>query len=217
LPRYKFVRVEGSSVSINGLAYKGPTHFKFLKSDTDKLMMGTDRFAEENVPKLYGGMRQEIGVLQSLRKVVTKYRLLPMPPKPIDPMAEWFVISPVTGTTSVTYSGLNDIDHQYFPNSLIPTNYQDDNKNSSGTVVQPPYGLLGDSKLALDYLFGNSNAQAELAGLKALYNADPSLPIEANTYKTGIESRTVGGNTESLVYTNYGTTGQSDSKTKKEK
>ncbi len=217
-PRFPFKRVDGSTVSTTGLAYKGLSTTLVMTSEQNKLLLGTDRFADDRVPLLFGGLRQEIGVLQSLRKVVTKYRLLPMPPKPANPGDPWKVISPVTGTSAVTYTDENkDIDHPFFPNTLIPTKYQDENKNSSGTVVQPPYGLMADSKLALDYLFGNSNVQAELASLKAIYNADPTLPLEANKFQTGIESRSVGGNTECLVYTNYGTKDQHDSKTTKGK
>ena len=214
--RFKFVRIDGTNVSSTGMALKGPPHTNHLTSDKDKLLLNTDRYADERIPILYGALREDIGVLQSLRKVVTKYRLLPKPPAPkadavktIDKYP--YIISPVTGKNNEPY---NDT---FYPNTLIPTTYQDENKDSTGRPVSPPYGVLGDSKLALDYLFGNSNAQAELASLKAIFNADPTLPDDVNTYKTGIESRAFGGNNEALVYTNYGSPGQIESNVTKSK
>jgi hypothetical protein len=219
--RFSFVRREnGSSVSGTGEALKGPSHYQHLSgaSYQSKLMMSTDRYADNRVPILYGAMREDIGVFQSLRKVVTKYRLLPKPPvrKPDASRsiaAEWYplVISPVTGTNTATYEEAN------YPNTLIPTQNQDENKDPRGQAITPAFGLLGDTKSALDYAFGNSNAQAELTRLKAIYNADPTLPDDVNTFKTGIERRTVGLDSEALVYTNYGSPGQSDSKTTKDK
>ena len=222
--RFKFVRMDGSTISSTGLALKGVPNTSLLISDQNKLLMQTDRFADERIPLLYGALREDIGVLQSLRKVVTKYRMLPMPPKPpvTAPPTPWKVISPVTNKyNGVTYSDSNkDTDHPFFPNTLIPTKYQDENKDSTGKQVDPPFGTLGDSKLALDYLFGNSNAQAELASLKAIFNADPTLPDDVNTYKTGIEMRNGGGKkdiAEALVYTNYGSPGQIESNVTKSK
>jgi prepilin-type N-terminal cleavage/methylation domain-containing protein len=217
--RFPFRRNDGSAVSTAGLAYKGVSDVNRLIAQQDRLLLPNDRFADERIPLLYGALRENIGVLQSLRKVVTKYRLLPNPPKPPTgtPLSQWKVISPVTGKYSgVTYDdAIKDTNHAFFPNTLIPTNNQDNNLDSTGNPVKPKYGELGDSKLALDYLFGNSNVQAELASLKAIFNADPNLPDHVNTYKTGIESRSVGDTSEALVYTNYGSPNQTDDKTTK--
>jgi hypothetical protein len=198
------------------MALKGPPHTNHLTSEKDKLLLSTDRYADERIPILYGALREDIGVLQSLRKVVTKYRLLPKPPAPkanavktIDKYP--YIVSPVSGKNNEPY---NDT---FYPDTLIPTKNQDENKDSTGRPVSPPYGVLGDSKLALDYLFGNSNAQAELASLKAIFNADPTLPDDVNTFKTGIENRSFGGNNEALVYTNYGSPGQTESNVTKSK
>jgi prepilin-type N-terminal cleavage/methylation domain-containing protein len=208
-PRFLFTRgVDGSSVATSGYALRGVPDVRNLSMMRSQLQLPTDRYAETRVPVLYGAMRQDIGVLQSLRKVVTQHLSLPKPPPPRpDAVSERdrypYVISPVTGSATDKYD-----DESSYPNALVPGAAAEADRN---------YGLLGDAKLALDYLFGNSNAQAELAGLKALYNADPKLPEDVNTYRTAIENRSVSGATEGLVYTNYGTPGQSDSKTMKKK
>ena len=200
--RFKFVRNGdprwgNSSLSTSGTALKGVPDPSYLSGDTDKLMLPSDIYNEINVPILYGAKREDIGVLQSLRKVVTKYRMLPMPPN-----GQPKVLSPVTGTTIASYqgdtiSGTPDP----FPDTLVPTLPQ---------LNDPLYGKLADAKSALDYLFGASSAQAELASLKALYNADPTLPKDVNKFTYGIEQRTVGSPTsvtEPLVYTNAFTGG----------
>jgi prepilin-type N-terminal cleavage/methylation domain-containing protein len=213
--RFLFKRTDNSRLSASGVSLRGVPDVKHLNvGSQDLLDLPSDRYADQRVPILYGAARQDIGVLQSLRKVVTKYRMLPKPPPPkIDPTAVrqldrdiyQKVVSPISGRDDVAY---DDSSHYPDKDTLVPPPLQQ---------TDPSYGLLGDSKLALDYLFGNSNIQAELAGLKALYNADPALPEDVNTYRTRIESRTINGVTEGLVYTNYGTTGQSDSKTMKNK
>jgi prepilin-type N-terminal cleavage/methylation domain-containing protein len=197
--RFAFKRSkDGSDVSKTGMALKGVPDTSYLSSDVDKLLMKSDIYADDRIVMLYGARRESIGVLQSLRKTVTKYRQLPRPPKPADPTIKPKVLSPVTGAVAA-YNDTN------FPNTLVPTVIQD-------ADTMPPYGLLGDSKLALDYLFGNSNAQAELASLKALFNADPSLPEDVNDYTTSVEERTVGPHREPLVFTNYGNAKNKDFK-----
>jgi hypothetical protein len=150
-------------------------------------MMPSDIYNEIKVPILYGAKREDIGVLQSLRKVVTKYRMLPMPPS-----GQTTVLSPVASPPSNYSSYQGDLNTD-FPDTLIPT---------TGQIADVTFGTLADAKSALDYLFGSSSAQSDLSALKALYNADPTLPKDVNKFSFGIESRTVGSVTEPLVYTN---------------
>ena len=180
-----------TAVSTSGTALKGVPNPSYLSADQNKLMMPSDIYNEIKVPILYGAKREDIGVLQSLRKVVTTYRLLPMPPS-----GQTTVLSPVTGAVATSYQGDTNAD---FPDTLIPT---------TGQLADVTFGKLADAKSALDYLFGSSSAQAELSSLKALYNADPTLPKDLNKFTFGIESRTVGGVTEPLVYTNAFTGGK---------
>lgn len=199
--RFSFIRAEAGvsgTVATTGIALKGVPDPRYLSADQNKLLMASDRYNDRRVVLLYGGRRDDIGVLQSLRKVVTKYRLLPMPPRPPnwrqgDPVPK--VISPKTGNPATGgYQGDNNAE---FPDTLIPSYDQIYN--------QPTYGRMADSKPALDYLFGNSSAQAELSSLKAIYNADPSLPEDVNDFRTPIEERSYGSVREALVYTNAGT------------
>lgn len=202
--RFAFVRADSSGpVSQTGTALKGVPNTLYLNGDTDKLMMSNDVYNDRRIVLLYGARRDSIGVLQSLRKVVTKYRLLPMPPKKAD-NTQAHVLSPRTGLIASSYQGDTNAD---FPDTLIPSVPQ---------LADGTYGRLADTKPALDYLFGNSSAQSELASLKALYNADPTLPLEVNKFTIGIESRTVSSMsgaavTEPLVYTNSDTVGSQDS------
>ena len=188
--RYAFMRGDSrwpGSVSTSGTALKGVPNPSYLSADLDKLMMPSDIYNEIKVPILYGAKREDIGVLQSLRKVVTKYRMLPMPPS-----GQTKVLSPVASPPS-NYSSYQGDSNTDFPDTLIPT---------TGQLADVTFGKLADAKSALDYLFGSSSAQAELSALKALYNADPTLPKDVNKFSFGIESRTVGSVTEPLVYTN---------------
>jgi prepilin-type N-terminal cleavage/methylation domain-containing protein len=181
-----------SDVARNGTALRGVPDPSYLNGDQNKLLMPSDRYNDRRITLLYGGRREDIGVLQSLRKVVTKYRLLPMPPRKPDG-THGQVVSPRDGLIRTSYQGDMNTD---FPDTLIPSKPQLDDKD---------YGRLSDTKPALDYLFGNSSAQAELSSLKAIYNADPALPEDTNDYRTPVEPRSVGMVNEGLVYTNYGT------------
>ncbi len=178
----------------SGTALKGVPHPGYLTGEGDHLLMASDVYADRRIALLYGARRQDIGVLQSQRKVVTKYRQLPLPPALTDG-GQAIVRSPRTGhpTTAGGYQGDTNGD---YPDTLVPSLAQ---RND------PTYGLLGDTKPALDYLFGSSNAKAELAALKALYHADPSLPAGVNAFTTGVEARVVGTVREPLVFTNAGT------------
>jgi prepilin-type N-terminal cleavage/methylation domain-containing protein len=180
-------------VSTTGTALKGVPDPSYLSGDFDKLLMPSDIYSDVRVPILYGAKREDIGVLQSLRKVVSKCRKLPMPPN-----GRTKVWSPVTMAESATYQGdavgLPDL----FPDTLDPTLSQ---------INDPLFGKLSDAKTSLDYLFGASSAQADLSALKALYNADPTLPKDVNKFTFGVESRTVSSVTEPLVYTNAFTGG----------
>jgi hypothetical protein len=108
------------------------------------------------------------------------------------PSGQTTVLSPVASPPS-NYSSYQGDSNTDFPDTLIPT---------TGQIADVTFGTLADAKSALDYLFGSSSAQAELSALKALYNADPTLPKDVNKFSFGIESRTVGSVTEPLVYTN---------------
>ena len=196
--RFAFVRNGdprwgNGAVSTTGTALKGVPDPSYLSGDYDKLLMPSDIYSDVRVPILYGAKREDIGVLQSLRMVVSKCRKLPMPPN-----GRTKVWSPVTMAESATYQGdavgLPDL----FPDTLDPTLSQ---------INDPLFGKLSDAKTSLDYLFGASSAQADLSALKALYNADPTLPTDVNKFTYGIESRTVGTMTEPLVYTNAFTGG----------
>ncbi|MBA3699511.1 MAG: type II secretion system protein [Planctomycetes bacterium] len=213
--RFEFVRGDSrwpGSVSTTGTALKGVPNPEYLSADQNRLMMLSDRYQDERIVLLHGARREDIGVLQSLRKVVTKYRLLPMPPKKANG-TQPKVLSPRTSMPSTNYQGNDNTD---FPDTLIPSKPQ---------LEDGTYGRLSDTKPALDYLFGNSSAQSELASLKALYNADPTLPEDQNKFRTGVESRTVTSSTppgapsvtEPLVYSNAGTGGASDFKNQESK
>jgi prepilin-type N-terminal cleavage/methylation domain-containing protein len=204
--RFLFVRATGNTLwtgplSKTGTALKGVPNPAFLSisSQASYLQMPSDRYQDERIVLLHGAKREDIGVLQSLRKVVTKYRLLPMPPKKAD--GSQAVVLTRAGTPPTSYQGDLNTD---LPDTLIPSKPQ---------IDDPKYGLLSDTKPALDYLFGNSSAQAELASLKALYNADPTLPIEVNKFTTGVEARATGMVNEPLVYTNIGATGNMNNRT----
>ncbi len=195
LGRFAFVRGDArfaGNVSRTGIALKGVPTPLYLKADQDRLMMGSDIYNDKRIVLLYGAKREDLGVLQSLRKVVTNYRLLPMPPK-LANGSQPFVLSPKTGIAESSYTDT------LFPDTMIP---------SAAQMSDSTYGRLADTKPALDYLFGNSSAQSELASLKALYNADPTLPEDVNKFRVGIERRTVSSAMgpsvdEPLVYTNY--------------
>lgn len=194
--RFAFMRSDPAwpgAVSTSGTALKGVPHPGYLDADAGHLLMPSDRYADRRIALLYGVRRADIGVLQSQRKVVTKYRQLPMPTNPSDG-SQAKVVSPRTGKP--TPGGYQGDVHLDYPDTLVPSTAQRDD---------PSYGRLADTKPALDYLFGASNAQSELAALKAIYNADPTLPAEVNDFRIPVEARTVGAMSEGLVYTNHGT------------
>ncbi len=203
--RYPFVRAMGGTpLASFGTALKGVPTVAYLSSSQNQLMLPSDRYAKKEIPILYGAKREDIGVLQSLRKVVTQYRQIPFPPT-VDPLVQPLVISTVSPGAGFD-SPANDIN---WPDTMIPSTSPPPPGISQET--DPNFGKLADAKSALDYLFGASSAQAELASLKALYNTDPTLPIDVNKYRTGVNERTVGGVKESLVYTNafvLGSTGK---------
>jgi prepilin-type N-terminal cleavage/methylation domain-containing protein len=198
-PRFPFTRTRKSfsgPVSTTGTALRGVPTPEYLGADQTKLLMTDDRYADRRVVLLYGARREDIGVLQALRKVVTSYRLLPMPPKSTPPPPR--VIDPTTGSPASSYSNTN------FPDTMIPSISTPPKPTDQEN--DPNFGKLADSKPALDYLFGNSSAQSELASLKAIFNADPTLPEDKNDFRTPIEKRgPIGGVDEPLVYTNSDT------------
>lgn len=183
--RFAFVRSDPrwpGTVATTGTALKGVPDPGWLTTDTDRLLMADDRYGDRRVPLLYGTRRADIGVLQSLRKVVTRYRQLPLPGKG----AATRVLDPATGLPATAYTDA------IFPDSLVPPQKQ---------VDDPSFGRLADTKPALDYLFGASGATAELAALKALHRADPALPSGVDAFRIPVEVRSIGGVQEGLVYT----------------
>lgn len=193
--RFAFVRggdpTWSGPVATTGTALTGVPNPGYLDADTDHLLMGSDRFADRRIPLLFGAMRGDLRVLQSQRKLVTKFRALPMPVTGGNGPAK--VVSPRTGQrTPGGYQG--DVNADY-PDTLVPSRAQLDD---------PGYGRLSDTKPALDYLFGASSAQSDLAALKALHYADPTLPVEVNDFRVPVEPRTLGAVSEGLVYTDHG-------------
>lgn len=202
--RYLFKRATDSSdLSSSGTSLKGvPTVAYIGNGQKNQLMLPSDRYADKRIALLYGAKREDIGVLQSLRKLVTQYRQLPRPPT-IDPLTQPIVTSTISPGAGFD-TPANDIN---WPDTMIPTTSPASSGVSQETDTN--FGRLADAKSALDYLFGSSSAQAELASLKALYNADPSLPTDVNVFSVGIESRKLSSNngaevSEFLVYTNAG-------------
>lgn len=182
--RFAFVRSDprwAGTVATSGMALKGVPDPGWLTTDTDRLLLASDRYGDRRVPLLFGAKRSDIGILQSLRKVVTRYRQLPMPAR-----GGGKVLDPATGTPASAYTDA------VFPNSLVP---------AQSLVDDPTFGRLADTKPALDHLFGASGIAAQLASLKALYNADPTLPSETNAFRIPVEERAIGGIREGLVYT----------------
>lgn len=182
--RFAFVRSDprwAGMVARTGMALRGVPDPGWLTTDHDRLLMANDRYADRRVPLLYGAKRTDLGVLQSLRKLVTRYRQLPMPKG-----GATKVIDPTTGLPATTYTDA------VFPDSLVP---------AQTLVDDPTFARLADTKPALDHLFGASAVAAELASLKALYFADPTLPTEVNAFRIPVEERSIGGVREGLVYT----------------
>lgn len=201
--RYRFKRaIDSSDCSTTGTALKGVPTIAYLSGSQNQLMLPSDRYADKRIALLYGSKREDIGVLQSLRKLVTQYRQLPCPPT-VDPLIQPLVTSTVSSTAGFD-SPTEDVN---WPDTMIPSTSPASSGVSQETDTN--FGRLADAKSALDYLFGSSSAQAELASLKALYNADPSLPTDVNVFSVGIESRKLSSNngaevSEFLVYTNAG-------------
>ncbi|HEX3132667.1 MAG TPA: type II secretion system protein, partial [Planctomycetota bacterium] len=194
--RFAFVRSDPAwpgSVATSGTALRGVPNPGYLDADAGHLLMASDRYADRRIILLYGARRCDIGILQSQRKVVTKYRQLPLPPETSNG-TQAKVLSPRTGQR--TPGGYQGDNHPDYPDTLVP---------SISQQADSSYGRLSDSKSALDYLFGASSAKSELASLKALFNADPSLPEDVNDFRIPVETRSVGTLSEGLVYTNYGT------------
>ena len=129
--RYAFIRGDSrwaGSVSTSGMALKGVPNPNYMSVEPGYLMMPSDIYNEIKVPILYGAKREDIGVLQSLRKVVTKYRILPMPPN-----GQTTVLSPVTGAVASSYQGDTNAN---FPDTLVPTATQ---------IADVTFGKLADA------------------------------------------------------------------------
>jgi len=125
---------------------------------------------------LFGLTRDRIGVLGAMQKAVSKFIQLPK------------VMAP------------NQIQSADIINAalLVPTDYQDQDLTAMGQPSPEPFGTEKGNKLLFDYIFGNSNAQAELAGLKAVILAGPGT----STWNIGLFPITVDGKQIPRVYTN---------------
>lgn len=205
-PRFRFVRgapVSGrttpSQPTPNGLALAGVESGN-LDNSQALLLLPSDVYADAAAPMLFGFKRENIGVIGAQQRRVTKYLLLPKPgPDPVvarlDSHADWLALrvrssepaAPVPPPYNLTY----------FPNNQIPP--------PDIYTKDPEFGKPAANKQAIDYLFGSSSVQGELAGLGALFTADPALPDTTSKYKYPLNSASGdwGSETFPLVYTNH--------------
>jgi len=171
--------VQGTTADAGPYALTGADLGSFgppSNSDAARLMLRTDVYARSEVPMLFGLTRDRIGVLGAMQKAVSKFIQLPkvMAPNQIKP-------------ADIINAAL-----------LVPTNYQDRDLTAMGQASPEPFGTEKGNKLLFDYIFGSSNAQAELAGLKALILAGPGT----STWNIGLLPITVDGKQIPRVYTN---------------
>ena len=122
--------------------------------DADRLMLRTDVYQRAEMPMLFGLTRDRIGVLGAMQKAVSKFIQLPKVQAPTK-----------IQTADITNKAL-----------LVPTDYQDKDQTVMGQPSPQPFGTEEGNKLVIDYMFGNSNAQTELAGLKAVTIAGLGSP-----------------------------------------
>ncbi len=127
----------------------------------NQLMLPSDLYADSKSYLLYGLKREFIGILGALQKRVTKYILLP---KPLQGQQSLLAALYPTLTTSA------------LPQNTIPTDMLD---------MDTTFGHPAANKQAIDYVFGSSNVQTELAGLNALYMADPTTYANSNSAAGG--------------------------------
>jgi len=156
-----------------------------------QLMLPSDLYADPKSYLLFGLKREYIGVLGALQKRVTKYILLP---------------KPLPGQQSLSSALYPNLTTSALPQYTIPTDVLD-----SDTT----FGHPAANKQSIDYVFGSSNVQTELAGLNALYMADPttyanstaaggSLNSKNNAFRYPVNWATVGSDASPdlvLLYT----------------
>ncbi len=143
------VQLDTSSIALAGL--NDPSQLPGGGSAAgNQLMLASDLYADKRSYLLYGLKREYIGVLGALQKRVTKYILLP---------------KPLQGQLTLSAAIYSPLTTTQLPQYTIPTDVQDGD---------PTFGHPSANKQAIDYVFGSSNVQTELAGLKALYMADPT-------------------------------------------
>jgi prepilin-type N-terminal cleavage/methylation domain-containing protein len=143
----------GLTLDTSSIALAGLNSTLQMPNGTDptgQLMLPSDLYADPKSYLLYGVKREFIGVLGALQKRVTKYILLP---------------KPLQGQTSLSAALYPSLTTSALPQYTIPTDLLD---------MDTTFGHPSANKQAIDYVFGSSNVQTELAGLNAMYLADPT-------------------------------------------
>ncbi len=195
-PHYKGTKLPaaGTPLDVSAIALSGlaSTAQLPLGSGADnQLMLPSDLYADPRSYLLYGLKREFIGVLGAQQKRVTKYIQLPRPPQGQQNLAA--ALYPLLTTAAL-------------PLSTIPSDAQD---------ADPAFGHPAASKQTIDFVFGSSGIQTELAGLNALYLADPttyangagaggSLAAKANAFRYPVNHAAIAGDTSPdlvLLYT----------------
>jgi prepilin-type N-terminal cleavage/methylation domain-containing protein len=201
-PRFKFVRSPfpaprptPSAPASTGVALAG-VEPENLVSGQSLLMLPSDLYADPVSPMLFAFMRENIGVIGAQQRRVTKYLLLPKPgPDPVPYVAANFL----KVQSSEPLAPMNPpYIPMWFPNNLVPP--------ADIYMKDPDFGLPSANKQAIDYLFGSSSVQGELAGLGALFTADPTLPETISKFKYPLNNATgdwTTGGPLPLVYTNH--------------
>jgi prepilin-type N-terminal cleavage/methylation domain-containing protein len=141
-------QLDTSAMALSGL--NSPTQLPPGSGADAQLMLGSDLYADPKSYLLFGLKREFIGVLGALQKRVTKYILLP---------------KPLQGQSSLSAALYPSLTTSALPQYTNPTDAQD---------MDTTFGHPSANKQAIDYVFGSSNVQTELAGLNALYMADPT-------------------------------------------
>ena len=205
-PRFRFVRTPMTSPRTtpsqptpNGLALAGVESGN-LDNSQALLLLPSDVYADPASPMLFGFKRENIGVIGAQQRRVTKYLLLPKPgPDPVvaatDSSAEWTAVRVRSSEPGAPVPPPYNL--MFFPNNQIPP--------SDIYAKDAAFGKPAANKQSIDYLFGSSSVQGELAGLGALFTADPSLPDTTSKFRYPLSSASGdwGSETFPLVYTNH--------------
>jgi prepilin-type N-terminal cleavage/methylation domain-containing protein len=171
------IQLDNSSIALAGLY--STTQLPSGSGADNQLMLPTDIYADPQSYLLFGLQRQYIGVLGALQKRATKYILLP---------------KPLQGQPSLSATLFPTLTTAALQQYTIPTDLQDSD---------PTFGHPSANKQSIDYVFGSSNVMTELAGLNALYMADPTtyanstgaggtLNAKSNAFRYPINWATVG-------------------------